>query len=213
MDSEPGIISKFYTSLNTLLDILENQGYDVSEYKGMSIQQAAIMYKTGQSDLLLTGPKGKVFVKYQLGVSLKVNALETMIETFYEIGTDDAGNPILTKEDQLIIIVKDEPNDTMRYKLSRLFSDRGIFVTVLNLKRLQYNILEHEVVPKHTVLIEEEKQSIMKLYSIDDKQFPEISRYDPVAMLIGLRPGMVCCIDRKSKTAVTSKYYRICINN
>ena len=211
MESEPGIISKFYTSLNTLLTILEGQGYDVREYKGMSIQQAAIMYKTGQSDLMLTGTKGKIFVKYNLGTSLKPNALQTMIDTFYEIGTDTEGNPILSKDDQLMIIVKEEPNDTLRHRLFTLYAESGIFVTVLNLRRLQYNILEHEIVPKHTVLSEEEKQSILKHYCIQDFQLPEISRFDPVAMLIGLRPKMVCRIDRKSKTAVTAEYYRICV--
>ena len=39
---------------------------------------------------------------------------------------------------------------------------------------------------------------------------PQISRYDPVAQAIGLRPGQICKITRPSKTAITSNYYRIC---
>jgi DNA-directed RNA polymerase I, II, and III subunit RPABC1 len=42
-------------------------------------------------------------------------------------------------------------------------------------------------------------------------QLPEISRFDPVALLIELRPGQVCKIDRKSVTSVDSEYYRICV--
>ena len=44
-----------------------------------------------------------------------------------------------------------------------------------------------------------------------DKQWPEISRFDPVAQAIGLRPKKVCEITRASETAITSKYYRMCI--
>ena len=52
----------------------------------------------------------------------------------------------------------------------------------------------------------------MKKYNITDKiQFPDISRFDPVARAIGLRPGQLCKITRYSKTAIETFYYRICI--
>ena len=52
----------------------------------------------------------------------------------------------------------------------------------------------------------------MTKFNITDKiQFPDISRFDPVARAIGLRPGEVCKIIRPSKTAITTNYYRICI--
>ena len=40
---------------------------------------------------------------------------------------------------------------------------------------------------------------------------PDISRFDPVALAIGMRPGEVCKIIRPSKTSVTGEYYRICV--
>ena len=45
---------------------------------------------------------------------------------------------------------------------------------------------------------------------INNEQFPDISRFDPVAQVIGIRPGQVCEILRPSKTAITAPYYRIC---
>ena len=42
-------------------------------------------------------------------------------------------------------------------------------------------------------------------------QWPEISRFDPVAQAIGLRPKEVCKIIRSSETAITSTYYRMCL--
>ena len=61
-------------------------------------------------------------------------------------------------------------------------------------------------------LLEQEKINIKKKYNIiNDGQFPDISRFDPVARIIGLRPGQVCNITRSSKTAIETNYYRICI--
>ena len=67
--------------------------------------------------------------------------------------------------------------------------------------------------PPHKVLSEEEKQNIMKLYNITDELLlPEISRFDPPAIAIGLRPSQVTEILRSSQTSLTTKYYRYCLN-
>ena len=59
---------------------------------------------------------------------------------------------------------------------------------------------------------EQEVLKIKERYNImSDAQFPDISRFDPVAQVIGLRPGQVCEITRSSKTAIETKYYRVCI--
>ena len=47
-----------------------------------------------------------------------------------------------------------------------------------------------------------------RMKSLND--LPEISRFDPVALAIGMKPEQICEIIRPSKTSVTSKYYRIC---
>jgi DNA-directed RNA polymerase subunit H (RpoH/RPB5) len=52
----------------------------------------------------------------------------------------------------------------------------------------------------------------MKKYNITDTvQFPDISRFDPVARAICLRPGQLCHIVRPSKTAINADYYRMCV--
>jgi DNA-directed RNA polymerase subunit H (RpoH/RPB5) len=67
------------------------------------------------------------------------------------------------------------------------------------------------LVPPHRILSNAEKIAIKTKYNImDDVQFPDISRFDPVAQAIGIRPGQVCEIIRPSKTAISAPYYRIC---
>ena len=45
----------------------------------------------------------------------------------------------------------------------------------------------------------------------DKSQLPEISRFDPQALVIGLRPGDICLIERSSVTAMKTNYYRVCV--
>jgi DNA-directed RNA polymerase subunit H (RpoH/RPB5) len=119
---------------------------------------------------------------------------------------------ILTREDTLFIIVKDEMNETIINELKHIWEQDGIFIIVENIKRLQYNILNHTLVPPHEIINDKEVDEIMKKYNIKNKiEFPEISRFDPVARVIGLRPGDVCKIIRPSKTSITTNYYRVCI--
>ena len=44
-----------------------------------------------------------------------------------------------------------------------------------------------------------------------DSEVPEISRFDPVAQAIGLRPGQLCKITRSSPTSITTEFYRFCV--
>jgi DNA-directed RNA polymerase subunit H (RpoH/RPB5) len=118
----------------------------------------------------------------------------------------------LTKKDTLFIIIKDEPNETLINELKHIWEKDGIFIVIENIKRLQFNILNHTLVPPHTVLAETDVKLIMEKYNIMDKSlFPDISRFDPVARVIGLRPGQVCHIVRPSKTSIKANYYRVCI--
>jgi len=119
---------------------------------------------------------------------------------------------ILTKDDTLFIITKDEINETIISELKQIWEKDGIFIVIENIKRLQFNILEHSLVPQHRIINDNEVNEIMKKYNITDKTlFPEISRFDPVAKVICLRPGQVCHIIRPSKTAIQSNYYRVCV--
>lgn len=196
-------ISSIYTSRNILLEVLKLRGFDVSEYNNYTISHVGSMHEHGQLDLLLENGQQKVFVKYCL--DSKPN-LSNLIDEFFKGET-----PILEAKDDLIILIKDEVNDSAMEFLDYVWSSEHFYITLFNIKRLQYNILEHELVPKHTVLSEEDKQAVLAEYNVTVRQLPEIGRYDPVASLLGMRPGMVCKIDRKSKTSIHAQYYRACV--
>jgi DNA-directed RNA polymerase subunit H (RpoH/RPB5) len=198
-------ITQVYSARNNLLAILEETGYDVSDYVHCGIQQVGAMMETNQLDLLLTHQTGKkIFVKFNLDSKLNVSSEAC---SFYE---NDP--PILTKEDSLMIIVKSDPNDTMISAIDTLWNYSNLYVSVISIRRLQFNILKHVQVPKHEILTPEETTELFQTHNLKtNADLPSISRYDPVAVVLCMRPGMVCRIHRKSKTSVLTYYYRACV--
>ena len=66
--------------------------------------------------------------------------------------------------------------------------------------------------PRVSILDENKTKEMMQKYNLKTRQqLPEISRFDPLALAMTLRPGQVCEMTRSSATALTTKYYRICI--
>jgi DNA-directed RNA polymerase subunit H (RpoH/RPB5) len=208
------LISTVYTSRNTILDLMGKQGYNIEDYANFSVNEVNSMKQNNQLDMLLekkeenpvTKRKNKIYIRYYLGKTIRPSNLQEMIDDLFNL------EEILKKDDTLFIIIKDEINETLTNELKHIWESDGIFIVIENIKRLQFNILDHELVPKHTIVSESEVVNVMKKYNITDKiQFPDISRFDPVARAIGLRPGQLCHIVRPSKTAIEADYYRICI--
>ena len=206
MSSSQYIIS-LYNSLKSLIALLRKQGYDVSDYESFSINEVDAMYANSQMDLLLMDPgkTKKVYVKYVNHV--RQNNLDVFIEDLFF-----TENVLNKKTDSLIIVSDDEPNECMLSKLQYLYDHDGIFVTIYNIRRLQFNILEHMLTPKTRIMSKEEETLFKTKYHItNNKQIPEISRFDPLAMAIGMRPNQICEIIRNSSTALESIYYRVCV--
>jgi len=202
-------IIETHKSRNTMIELLEAQEYDVSQYKDFGINDVNTLFETKQLDMLMTnaGKNKKTYVKYHLGKSLRPVNLYEYIEDLFTL------EEILTKKDDLIVIMKDEPNETIKKTLVDIWEQDRIFIIVINIKRLQYNIMKHQLVPPHKVLSDEEKTEVKKRFNIlNDTQIPDMSRFSPVSQVIGIRPGEVCKVIRPSKTSIKSEFYRVCLN-
>ena len=209
------LISSIYKARKTVLELMDRQGFNVSDYNNFSINEVNSMKQNNQLDMLLEKkqedttylkPKLKMYIRFYLTKMIRPANIQEMIDDLFNL------EEILTREDTLFIIVKDEMNETIINELKHIWEQDGIFIIVENIKRLQYNILNHTLVPPHEIINDKEVDEILKKYNIKNKiEFPEISRFDPVARVIGLRPGDVCKIIRPSKTSITTNYYRVCI--
>lgn len=206
-------ILEVYNSRNTLLELLKHEEYDVSDYTNFSVNEINTMYSNNQLDMLVERQSdgSKVYVKHMLNNNnkqIRKENLDELVEDLFVIE-----NVLTNKEkDTIIIIAEDEPNDTITTKMKYLYDHDGIFVVIHNIKRLQFNILKHTLVPDISILNEDELKLLMVEKNFDKLDLlPEISRFDPQALAVCLRPKQVCKLIRKSVTAVDTTYYRVCV--
>jgi DNA-directed RNA polymerase subunit H (RpoH/RPB5) len=203
------ILTKIYKSRQTVLKHLERRGYDISNYDNFSIHELHIMIQNKQLDMMVENEKSnKIFVKYYLAKKLTSNYIYSLINDMFE-----SDGQLNKKTDEIIFIIKEEPNDTLKNIIEHVYHTENIFINVFNIKRLQFNILEHKLVPEHVIMDDDDVNQLREKYNIVNEkiQLPTISRFDPVAMAIGMRPGQICKIIRPSRTAIKSVYYRYCM--
>lgn len=210
------LISQIYQSRKNVLELMDKQGFDVSGYANFSVSEINSMKQNNQLDMLLeskpensgekTSNGNKIYIRYYLAKTIRPTNINEMIDDLFIL------TETLKKNDTLYIIIKDNVNETLINELKHIWERDGIFIIIESIKCLQFNILKHTLVPEHLVMTEADVENIMTKYNITDKiQFPDISRFDPVARAIGLRPGQVCKIIRPSKTSIKTNYYRICV--
>ena len=205
-------VQTIYNSRLNLLEILDTLGYDIDQYAGFSVNEIDERMKTMQLDMELRKPTGETaYVKYLCGIKspakmLNAKVLDQIIEDLF------IHSSTLEKRDTLILVIDGEPNDSMHDRLKYLHDHDGYFVVCHNIVRLQFNILQHEKVPKSEVATDEEVADVMRKFNMTGRnQFPEIGRFDPVSLALCLRPGQICKIHRPTPTAGTSMFYRVCI--
>ena len=202
-------ILRIYKSRATVLKLLQTQGYNVTDYSEFSINEIDTMFSNKQLDMLVTNEntEKKTYVKYYLDAKqVRPQYLDEIIEDLFSVDT------VLSKDDTLLIIIDSEPNETIISKVNYLYDHDGIFVVIHNISRLQFNVLEHSLVPPIKILSDGETIQLLTKYNLKDTtQLPEISRFDPQALAISMRPGQVCEITRNSVTVTKCNYYRVCV--
>jgi DNA-directed RNA polymerase subunit H (RpoH/RPB5) len=217
------LFNNVYTSRNIILYILEKyRGYDTSEFDDWGIDATNNRWSEGRMDMRLThkhkSDEHKIFIKYNISPAnggnpargrLKPTTLDTILEDVYD--EEENMEKKITYQDELIILINHKVNDSLRAALTKVYSDTNRFVNIYNINDYLFNILDNVLVPPHKVLSDVEKKQIFNKYYIrEDSNFPEISRYDPVAKTLGARPGDLLEITRPSPTAIQHKYYRLC---
>lgn len=212
MQNNVGIVTLLYTARVTLLQQLKDQGYITDAYSNFGINEINILYQQSALDMILekrseTEEVKRAYVRYFTGKVFRAGNIRELVD-------DLLLNDTITKKDTIIFVNMDENNDTIKEFVKQIWEEEGIFVILMNLKRLQFNILEHVLVPEHNIIDKKELDEMMFKYKLKNiSLLPEISRFDPVAVSIGMRPGDVCIINRPSKTSINAIYYRLCVNN
>ena len=135
--SSSTIVSNVYTSRKNILNQLKLRGFDVSNYDEFSTNEVHIMFNKEQLDMLIENENGhKVYVKYHIHKKMSPNHVYTIASDLYDMES------ILNKEtDEIIFISNDDSNDSLTKAINQLYHSEKIFVNVINIRRLLFNII------------------------------------------------------------------------
>jgi DNA-directed RNA polymerase subunit H (RpoH/RPB5) len=73
---------------------------------------------------------------------------------------------------------------------------------------MTFDINKHELVSEHKKLSDSEKNKLFETFNIKGKELPKISLTDPALANLGVKQGDIIKIERVSKTAGVTDYYR-----
>jgi len=80
---------------------------------------------------------------------------------------------------------------------------------VFFIHELMINLIDHDLVPQHEVLNNDEKQKFLQEYKVKGKELPRILLCDPIVRYYNLSPGTILRITRPSIASGESIFYRI----
>jgi DNA-directed RNA polymerase subunit H len=75
-------------------------------------------------------------------------------------------------------------------------------------KRNPVLVPDHVYVPKHEIITKKEAEDVLKKFNCKPTELPLIFVNDPAIIGLGVKPGDMIKITRKSATAGESIYYR-----
>lgn len=210
---ESKIISLIIKGRRNILELMEQNGYDVSSYNSFTRSEVIALNQYKQLDMILPHRHSdkKIYIRFSLETKVTSSTINSLTEDLF-YPREDQTLPLLTKDDILYIVFMTDPNETVSNVLKYLWETQNIYIIPQSLPRVQFNILKHSLVPPHRIMSESELDELKRTKNIKLEEFPKISRFDPVAQAICMKPGQVCEITRPSKTAVVSFYYRQCVN-
>ncbi len=206
-------IDNVYRSRMTLLDILEERGYNVEKYRKFSPAEAtaaatafpSLSFKVSKKD-----DETKVCdVRY-------ANISRQKLDTFFDDIDDDE-----TENTEVIVMMSGPVADAhhaialkqyMKMKESGEKERRKLRVSFFSIEMLVINPMRHVLVPKHQIVDPAYHKELMEsLYITSKSKFPEIKFHiDPIARCIGAVPGDIVKITRPSSSAGEAIIYRVC---
>lgn len=209
---------KILEARKNLMNMMKLQGYRTTPFENVGVYEISAKYDANDLDMLFerdgdtdtNSPQKKILVRFCLKEKLNVKMLEEIREDIFLLSPK-----LSVKTDILMMVTQRDANDTMRAHLRQIWNKDNIMVSIVSLARLQFNLLAHSLVPPHVVITDSDEleRECFKPFNIRTiEELPDISRFDPVAIILGMVPGQVCRIERPSKTAITSLYFRKCIN-
>lgn len=217
MDAE--VLDLIVRSRPTILEILNDRGYDVDAHKGISPEEIFRLAVASQNLLRINAskrpdskaPMERAVVVYWVEGSYRAkleNELEKLKPQEGPAGPEHY-NP---EKDELLILLSEPFHENYHVAAVKAYIQSKARISFFALKNLISNPAKHSMVPSHRKLTGEERDTVVKTLHMKSRfEFPHIKFHvDMQARILGLVHGDVVEISRPSETCGEYIYYRVC---
>jgi len=205
-------------SRHTILEILNDRGYDTTPYDLISPEQ--ILTLAGGHPRALdivvnktpdgVAPCEKAIVVYQLQDRIRLK-LDTFLRDIYLKAPDHSTANVVKPTDDLIVILNEPYNEAFDKAAIQMWQNRKSRVTFFHIKQVVVNMSRHVLVPPHRKLtVDEARDAIASLRLTQKSQLPLIKHHDMQSRILGLVPGDIVEVLRPSPTSGVNRVLRIC---
>lgn len=205
-------------SRQTILDILEDRGYDTTQYRNIAPEQILTLAAKEARALDIFVPKregsaapaDRAVVVYQIQDRI-AGRLEGSFRTELFDSYDGSDVLKINKTDDILVIYNESPSDKFaKFSLS-MWQREKVRVSFFHLKEVVVHLGRHVLVPPHRKMTADElKAEMARLHVTQKSQLPVIKHSDMQSRLLGLVPGDGVEIQRPSPTAGVERFIRIC---
>jgi DNA-directed RNA polymerase I, II, and III subunit RPABC1 len=190
-----------YKVRQTILEMIEDRGYFVSEHDKITFEQFIIKYDNKNIDIYIKNDKNNknFYIHYHnenknFSKSDLKNIMQKIISTY----SDENIN--------IILLLKEKENSAISKELKKdMYKNVEIFLK----KNMMFNVTRHVYVPKHILLNKEEELELLEKYNTTKSKLPKLSKTDPIAKYYGMKNDQICKIIRKSPEVGEYLYYRL----
>lgn len=185
------------TSFGTILEMLRDRGISIGTVTKHHLDD---VLRADQYRQLIEVVVEKIKIIYYTPPKLRMPDIKKVLE-------DDIQSE--KKYDLYILVLNENPTQNSMKSLYEISVNLEIHLV----KRLQFNITKHALVPKHEVIRDKKIiDDIVDMYKLKNKyQLPLILKNDPIAKYYGMKPGEVVKITRVSESAGSYVAYRCCL--
>jgi DNA-directed RNA polymerase subunit H (RpoH/RPB5) len=201
----------------TILQILEDRGYNTIDYRNISPDQILELAEGGSKALNMTvnayeGEPKKAACKYADVIYQIHDRLRTRLGTYLRDLYDKTLSKSAMDETHDVIILINEPyNEAFDKAALQMWQTKKARVTFFHIKQVVVHLGRHELVPPHRKLTPEEAREEIERWRLTQRsQLPLIKHHDIQSRILGLVPGDMVEILRPSATAGVTRVIRIC---
>jgi DNA-directed RNA polymerase subunit H (RpoH/RPB5) len=212
-------IDVLYRSRITLLDHLEQEGYDTQPFRKFSPKEIMEMVKAGPANgappalwMELKRKEGSQASHANCFVVYTIGKIKQKLAAFTGKIVDPEEGEFNPEQTELIIVTLEPISANFHALAFQLFVSKKVKVRYFQAAAIVNNPLKHFLVPKHERVPAADEEALLKGMYAKKTQLPIIRFHeDPIARMIGLMPGDVVKITRPSVTAGECIGYRVCL--